>query len=122
MLPDFVTKLDAFTAKEYSVHPGTTNSASEIGGNCLRFLVYRRTSWEVQKEPSLKLKRIFEEGNVQERAVQELLMNAGYAVIGVQTSMVIDEPGNLTGHVDGMINVDGVLVPFDIKSMSEHIW
>lgn len=122
MLPDIVAKLRERTAASIQQRPCYSNSASEIGAACERYLTYRRTSWDQAKPVSVELAEIFAEGHLHEQAVIADMRAAGIEVIEQQTTLAVDKRANVTGHVDGVIVVDGVRVPFDVKSMSEHIW
>ncbi|MEO0132613.1 MAG: hypothetical protein ABIK73_06785 [candidate division WOR-3 bacterium] len=104
------------TKRNYPVH---SNRASELGHPCLRYLVYCRTRWEDRLMPSDELQVVFNEGRIHERAVIELLNNAGIPVVEQQSTQFWRE-FNLSGSIDGKILLDGRAIPIEIKSVSPY--
>jgi len=94
-----------------------SNRASEIGHPCLRYLVFSRTRWQEAQLPSLKKLLLFEEGQKQELQVLRDLQDAGIRVVQQQRPLYNEEL-NLIGHVDGMIEVGGELLPLEIKAVN----
>ncbi len=107
--------------KKIKVYPCHVNRASSMGDPCERRLVLERTSWQEKKAHDVGLQYIFDEGNLQERAVLNDLEDAGIHVIEQQRSFSWDKY-KITGHIDGKVVVDGKAPPLEIKSMSPNIW
>lgn len=120
-LPNLVSKLYDLAESKIEVWPCHTNRASMLGSDCVRQIVYWRTRWEEAELHDVHLQLIFEEGKVQEKALMRDLEDAGIEVIEQQVTLSWPEY-KITGHVDGVLNIDGVAVPLEIKSMSDHIW
>jgi CRISPR/Cas system-associated exonuclease Cas4 (RecB family) len=120
-VPNLVNKLYEHTRKTMKTFPCHSNRASQIGRDCERQLVYWRTRWEEANPITVDLELIFREGNIQERAVKMALAEAGIDVLEEQTEVVWREY-NITGHLDGVLNVNGTGVLLEIKSMADTIW
>jgi len=101
--------------------PQYVNRASSLGEECERFLVYARTNWQDAEPWDISTLRKFEEGNLQEEAVLDRLKAAGYKIRDKQLSLWW-EKYKISGHLDGMIMVDGTERPLEIKSMSPHFF
>lgn len=110
-------KVDDFYRSKIKLSPCVSNRASEIGHDCERYLVYRRIRWQDATLHDVGLQRIFEEGNIQERAVFKILAEAGVEIIEQQKPCEYREH-QITGHQDGKILIDGKAYPLDIKSCS----
>lgn len=124
-MPDLVGAIRHEIRSNICRMPCYTNRASAIGDDCERKLVYMRTSWQIAAMPDVDKESVFREGRLQERAVLRDLQDAEVEVIEQQTSLTADDDFPdlmITGHVDGVIPVDGVAVPLEIKSMAPHIW
>lgn len=117
-IPAAVTKAKA---KKIRVSPCHTNRASSLGDPCERRLVYERTSWEEKRPHDVGLQYIFDEGNLQEKAVIRDLEDAGIEVEQQQADFNW-RVYQITGHLDGFIRGNGTKVPVEIKSMSPYIW
>jgi CRISPR/Cas system-associated exonuclease Cas4 (RecB family) len=120
-MPDVAGKIRETLAAKARVYPCHVNRASEAGHPCLRYLVYCRTCWQEKSAPDATLQGIFELGNVLERWVVRLIEEAGFTF---QESQRPFEDANfqLTGHIDGMIVVDGKRYPTEIKTCNPHDW
>jgi len=116
--------------------PVRSNRASEIGNPCIRYLYYMRTAWKERPLPDVGLLEIFEEGNVQERTVDEMLRKFGLGLNQQQRSIDLIAY-EISGSIDGSTcprledewpdwprEENGALmwVPTEIKSMSPWIW
>ena len=112
-------KVLEYRKNKAKIWPCKSNRASEIGHNCLRYLVYSRTRWQEKLLPEPILLSIFEEGNIHEAAVIRLLQDAGFTILEQQRAFSWDRY-NITGHIDGKIIIEGEAFPFDIKSMSQN--
>jgi len=116
-----IEKLDEYMEKRRAVRPCHVNNASSAGHPCERFLVYCRLNWKDKALPNLGLQYIFEEGNIHEQAVLRLLSQVGFIVIESQRSC--DWPDlEVTGHIDGEIQLDGDLLPLEIKTSNQFTW
>lgn len=120
-IPDFVTAMDAETAKRIRQYPHPNNRASEAGHPCVRFLAAQRIHSELHELPPLELQRIFEEGNLHEKAVLRELEDCGFQVIEQQRSYEWRK-FQLSGHIDAKVRTDGGAIPVDIKSCSQNIF
>lgn len=117
-----VADLDALRQKGARVYPQHTNRASSIGWPCDRRHVLDRLHWQDKPAPDLGLLYIFNEGNIQERAITRDLIDAGYNVIEAQRDMFWQQY-NLAAHFDFRLARDGQApVLCEFKSMSPHIW
>lgn len=108
--------------KKIRLHPTHVNRASEIGHPCLRYLVFKRTRWAEATLHDVALQFVFDEGNIQERAVLRDLEDAGVAIIEQQRDYFWDGP-QLSAHLDGKVILSAdELAPIEIKSMSPFVW
>jgi CRISPR/Cas system-associated exonuclease Cas4 (RecB family) len=99
--------------------PQNSLRASSIGDPCDRRHVYSLTRALDQLPIEVGLQRVFDEGNIQERAVVRELQEAGIDVHEQQRALEWREY-NITGSIDCVIHPGNVVC--DIKSMSPHIW
>jgi ferredoxin len=118
-IPDLPSILDAETAKRIKSYPQHVNRASSIGHPCTRFLVLSRVAGEKKELHDVGLQRIFDEGNIQEAAVVHEMEAARVSVLQRQRPYEWRR-FQLTGQIDGLIKVNGLAVPFDIKSCSPN--
>jgi len=93
------------------------NYASEAGHPCLRFLTLARLKPELKTLASLERQRIYEEGNLQEKAVVGDIREAGFDLDETHSSFRWPE-FELSGAIDGFVKIDGAKVPIEIKSAS----
>jgi len=129
-------RIDANLLADREVWPVRSNRASEIGHHCIRYLYYMRTAWQEKPLPDLGLLKIFKEGNVQERAVAEMLRTAGLQINQQQRGIDLKEY-QIGGQIDGnscpiveadwpdwprLDNGKPMWVPTEIKTMSPWIW
>jgi len=112
--------------------PQHTNRASNLGHECLRYLVFERTRWQEKTLHDLNLQLIFDEGNTHERALVADLNEAGVIILEQQRPFVW-EKYQITGTIDGKALVDypsgnpeiPVVVkalPIEIKSCSQFVF
>lgn len=123
-----IEQIDAYLESTIRQSPCLSNRASELGHECERYLVFRRLRWREGTLPNVHLQRLFNDGNLHEKAVLRLLEEAGFTVIDQQRDYEWRE-FNITGHLDGKLLIEkshGLLqqaaVPLEIKSMSPFIW
>lgn len=106
------------------VFPCHTNRASEIGHDCLRFLVLNRTRWQDKQLHDVELQFIFDEGIVQERAVEDTLREAGFELSNQQRAS-FEHHQNISGHIDGFLGHKVLIpdpIPYEIKGLSDWNW
>ena len=105
------------------LHPTHTNRASELGHPCERYLVFKRTRWQDATLHDVGLQFIFDEGNLQERAVISELEDAGFQIIEQQRDYEYKDV-QITAHLDGkLVMPDGSPPPpLEVKSMSPYIF
>ena len=107
--------------KRIKAYPGNSNRASDLGNPCLRYHVFNRTRWEEKTLHDVGLQQVFDLGNdIEDIALKELAA-AGFKIIEQQ------KPFNwaqyqITGHMDGMILIDGQAYPLEIKSSSPFVF
>lgn len=104
--------------KQYPVH---SNRASEIGHPCTRYHVLNRTRWQEKALHDVRLQQVFDLGNVFEDVVLRDLADAGIKVIEQQRSFTWPEY-KITGHVDGLVCLNGGAYPLEIKSCSPFVF
>jgi hypothetical protein len=121
LMINIVEKLDQETEKRIKQFPHPNNRASEAGHPCTRFLVLSRLHSELKELHDVGLQRIFDEGRLHEKAVLRELEEAGFQVVEQQRSFEWKK-FQLSGHIDGKIEIDGKLIPLDIKSCSPNIF
>lgn len=94
------------------------NYAYNCGFPCARNLVYHRLNWQEKALPSTEKLLIFREGDLHEKAVIQLLADAGIEIVETQRPFEIKQI-QLRGKIDGQIrDEDGKLTPCEIKSMN----
>lgn len=118
---DIVQAIIETKAKKIKQWPVKSNRASNLGHPCERYLVYERTQWQDKILHDVGLQFIFDEGNLHEEAVIRAMQDAGLHVIEQQRAFSWDKY-NITGHIDGKIQDDGNVYPFEIKSFSDWAW
>ena len=107
--------------KKIEQWPVRSNRASQLGHPCERYLVYERTRWQDKALHDVGLQFIFGEGKIHEKAVLRDLEDAGLEVIEQQRAFEWKQYA-ITGHIDGKIQNNGNIIPFEIKSMSDWAW
>lgn len=116
-----IEKIIEAKQKKIRLHPTHFNRASEIGHPCLRYLVFKRTRWAEATLHDVALQFVFDEGNLQERAVLRDLEDAGVTVVEQQRDYAWAQ-FQLSAHLDGKVEDGGSLAPIEIKSMSPFVW
>jgi hypothetical protein len=113
--------IDQFHADSRRVYPQHTNRASQGGITCTRRLLWHRTNWERAALPDVGLQRRFALGNVFEDIVSGWLGEAGFKVVGSQRDLVW-RTYELTGHIDGELEIDAERALLETKSCSEFVY
>lgn len=121
MIPNIVAQYEDYISKTIKVDPQHVNRASSAGHPCTRHLVYCRLNSTERAKISVSTALIFREGNHQEKAVLDDFSEAGIKVQEQQRTFLWKEY-QLSGHIDGMLNVDGETYPLEIKSMNPFTW
>lgn len=101
------------------IYPCRVNRASQMGHPCLKYLVLSRTRWTDKMPYGADLQLIFDEGNYQEQLVLDKLRKVGINIVHQQRDFEWAEY-QITGHIDGMLESDGRLIPIEIKSTSPY--
>jgi hypothetical protein len=105
-------------------YPRKNLIASDIQ-DCDRYLYYSVVNWQDKPIHDASLQALFDSGNQIERNVMRDLIDLGFNVIQSQMPFEIkDNLGNkiCTGKVDGKIVFEGVVYPFEIKSMDGNLF
>jgi len=120
---DIVEVLDRETQSHIHLGTHALNRASEAGwtAECLRFLVLARLQPQDRFPVDIGLQRIFDEGNKQEKLMRMELEEAGFEIIQTQRDLYW-EPLQLSGHIDGLIVLEGKEIPIEIKSCNPNIF
>lgn len=112
-----VEKVQESVARQIKQYPVNSNRCSEIGHECLRYLVYNRTRWQEKALHGPGLQMVFNMGREMEDIVLKELREAGFAINEQQRAFNWPEY-QLTGSIDGKIIIDGKAYPLEIKSAS----
>lgn len=121
MKPNIVLMLDNYMVSKIKIWAAKSNRASQIGDPCIRKLVYYRLYPELQELHDVNLQYVFNEGNIQEKALIKDLTDAGIVIVEHQRDFY-DKRYNLSGFIDGKIDYEDHRYPLEIKSMSPNIW
>lgn len=116
-----IEKVNDFIKSEIKQWPVRSNRASELGHECLRYLVLNRTRWEEKTLHGARLQAIFDEGNLHEKAVLRLLEDSGFNITEQQRGFEWKEY-QITGHIDAKLITNGNVIPLEIKSSSSFVW
>ena len=116
-----VDKVRDQKSKSRNVYPCYNNRASEIGHECLRYLVLNRTKWNEKTLPSTDLMFIFDEGNLHEGSVIRALEDSGIEVFEQQNNFLMEDC-QISGHIDAKVRIDGEVIPIEIKSASPFMY
>lgn len=107
--------------RRHKLYPQHANRASSIGWPCLRFLVYSIVRWEDKELPSVELQLIFDEGNMQEKAMKRDLEAAGVEILQAQALVSFPEH-RLYGSIDGVFKYRRGYRLIDFKTMSTNMY
>jgi len=108
-------------AKEQKIKqwPVKANRASELGHECLRYLVLLRTRWQEKTLHDARLQMVFDMGRMVEDLVQQDLRDAGFTLIEQQRAFSWDKY-QITGSIDFKLAIDGKVYPAEVKSAAPH--
>ena len=108
-------------ARKIKAYPVNSNRASDLGNPCIRYHVFNRSRWEEKSLHDVGLQSVFDLGNdIEEIALRELAA-AGVKVIEQQKPFNWAEY-QITGHLDGLVLIDGKTYPLEIKSCSPFVF
>ena len=110
-----VEKVLEAKARKIKQWPVNSNRASELGNECLRYLVLNRTRWEEKTLHNAKLQMIFDMGKMVEESVMQDLREAGFVIVEQQRPFSWAKY-QITGSIDCKIAIDGKTYPTEIKS------
>jgi hypothetical protein len=111
-----IEKIDKLYSDNYE--PRQRLGLSEVGHPCDRYLWYKHNGVAGIAPPGRVL-RLFELGNIIEEHVKDLLRGIGLEVTDEQRELSVEDyPGVLTGHIDGVVNIDGEPCLLEVKSAS----
>ena len=99
--------------------PVNANRASELGHECLRYLVLNRTRWQEKGLHDARLQMIFDMGRMVEDAVQQDLREAGFTIVEQQRPFSWAKY-QITGKIDMKLAIDGNVFPCEIKSAAPY--
>jgi len=116
-----VEKIEALKRSRIEQWPVRSNRASDLGHDCIRYLVLNRIRWQEKTLHDVNLQTIFDEGNLHEKAVLRDLQDAGLNIIEQQRAFEWPEY-QITGHIDAKLAVNGNVIPLEIKSSSPFMW
>lgn len=110
-----VEKVLEAKARKIKQWPVNSNRASELGNECLKYLVLNRTRWEEKTLHNAKLQMIFDMGKMVEESVMQDLREAGFVIVEQQRPFSWAKY-QITGSIDCKIAIDGKTYPTEIKS------
>jgi len=116
MIVEKVLEAKANKIKQYPVN---ANRASELGHECLRYLVLNRTRWQEKTLHGAKLQMIFDMGRAVEDLVSQDLREAGFTIVEQQRPFSWAKY-QITGSIDCKIAIDGQVYPAEIKSAAPY--
>jgi len=100
-------------------YPVNANRASELGHECLRFLVLNRTRWQEKALYDTRVQMIFDMGNAVEDLVFRDLREAGFTIVEQQRPFSWAKY-QITGSIDFKLAIDGKVYPCEVKSAAPH--
>lgn len=112
-----IEAINEFRKGKIKQFPINSNRASELGHECLRYLVYNRTRWQERSLHDANLQGIFDDGVMHEKDTLRILQDAGLSIIEQQRSFEWKEY-LITGHIDAKVQINGFAYPLEIKTAS----
>jgi len=108
-------------AKERKIkqYPVNANRASELGHECLRYLVLNRTRWQEKTLHDARLQMIFDMGRAVEDLVFQDLKEAGFTIVEQQRPFSWAKY-QITGSIDFKLAIDGKVYPTEVKSAAPN--
>lgn len=117
MIPNLVQKFEKFVEKGIQIYPQHKNRASSAGHPCARHLVYCRLNNSERLIHDVGLELIFREGRHQELTFIKDFLEAGMVIQESQRGFEWSDY-ELTGRIDGKLDIDGKDYPVEFKSMN----
>ena len=114
-----VEKVLEAKANKIKQWPVNANRASELGHECLRYLVLLRTRWQEKTLHDARLQMIFDMGRMVEDLVCQDLRDAGFTIVEQQRPFSWAEY-QITGAIDFKLALDGGVYPTEVKSAAPH--
>jgi len=99
--------------------PVNANRASELGNECLRYLVLNRTRWNEKTLHDARLQMIFDMGRMVEDLVFQDLREAGFTIVEQQRAFSWQKY-QITGTIDFKLAIDGQVYPCEVKSAAPN--
>jgi len=99
--------------------PVNANQASQLGHECLRYLVLHRTRWQEKTLHDARLQMIFDMGQTIEDATYRDLREAGITIVEQQRPFAWPKY-QITGKIDCKLAINGGVYPCEIKSAAPH--
>jgi CRISPR/Cas system-associated exonuclease Cas4 (RecB family) len=112
--------LEAKTRK-VKQYPVNSNRASELGHECLRYLVLNRTRWQEKTLHDARLQMIFDMGRAVEDLVYQDLREAGFVIVEQQRPFSWAKY-QITGSIDFKLSIDGQVYPVEVKSAAPGVF
>jgi hypothetical protein len=107
-------------ASKRTARAARSNNASKLGFPCERAQVLDRTIPDDQVPlPDVDLQCIFDEGNLHEGVVIRELQDAGLRITHTQVTFR-DEPHDISGRLDGLLEAAGGVLPLEIKTCTRY--
>ena len=107
-----VEKVLEAKAQKIKQWPVNANRASELGHECLRYLVLNRTRWQEKSLHDARLQMIFDMGRMVEDLVQQDLREAGFTIVEQQRPFSWQKY-QITGRIDLKLVIDPRLMATD---------
>lgn len=120
-MPDIAAQVIKTKEAKIGNWPHHKNYTFEAGHDCARYLYYERTAWDKKDPHDVALQFIFDGGHYIEEQVLRELKEAGFKVVEMQRPFQWNE-FELTGRIDARVQVDGRLVPLEIKGYAHRDW
>jgi hypothetical protein len=114
---DVAKKVVEAVEKNIKVWPRDVNWASDAGHPCVRYLVFSRIAWQMKVPPDTTLQFIFKRGAAAEAVIDEELKLAGFKIVE-HGRPYEDESLKIRGKIDRKLEIDGVRVPVEYKTVS----
>jgi hypothetical protein len=114
-----VEKILEAKQKKIKQWPVMANRASELGHECLRYLVLNRTRWQEKSLHDARLQMIFDIGRMVENLVAQDLREAGFTIVEQQRPFSWQKY-QITGSIDFKLAIDGQVYPCEVKSAAPN--
>ena len=117
-----IEKVFTATEKKIKSYPCHNIWASQIGGDCERYLVHSILDDDKKILHTVHSEFIFEGGRFLEGIAEAQLKRGGFTLTETQRHFRT-ERGNITGRIDGMLSMNGSeSIPCEIKGLQPYDW